>query len=237
MASQAQLEANRKNAQKSTGPKTPEGKAVVAQNGTTHGLTARTTLIAGENPEHFKQFRDHMLEELRPCGLLESTLADHIIDLSWRLSRASRIQSGTFDVLTVRKLQQLKKDDDWNSRNINHTPQLPRAAQDLGYLLGQVVISDFSNSKVIDRLLMYERRIEYSLSKTTLELQRLQCKRIKKQHAADNQGKNALQFMLQKELQRQSPALKSKANLDLLEQVLNPSRGRSCNDTEKSNTP
>jgi hypothetical protein len=237
MATQAQLEANRKNAQKSTGPKTPEGKAIVAQNGVTHGLTARTTLISGENPEQFNQFRQRLLGELRPCGLLESIFADRIIDLSWRLSRVTRIQSGILDALAVRKMDQLKKDDDWNRHNKSHTPELPRATQDLGYLLGQVVISDFSNSKVIDRLLMYERRLEYSLSKTTLELQQLQCKRSKNQHAADNQNKNALQYMLQKELQRQSPVLKSKANFDLLEQVLNPSLGRSCNDTGKSNTP
>jgi len=41
MATDRQIAANRKNAQKSTGPKTPEGRAAVRLNGVKHGLTAK----------------------------------------------------------------------------------------------------------------------------------------------------------------------------------------------------
>ena len=54
MATTNQIEANRKNAQKSTGPKSAQGKADVAKNATKHGLTAQNVIIKGENPEEFE---------------------------------------------------------------------------------------------------------------------------------------------------------------------------------------
>jgi len=53
--SQKRQEANRQNAQQSTGPVTPEGKAAVRLNALTYGLRARSTLIAGEDPEEYKR--------------------------------------------------------------------------------------------------------------------------------------------------------------------------------------
>lgn len=53
MASERQIAANRLNAGRSTGPRTPEGKAVVSQNAVTHGLTSYGGLLPGENPKIF----------------------------------------------------------------------------------------------------------------------------------------------------------------------------------------
>jgi len=53
MTSQARVSANRRNATKSTGPRTLEGKAIVAQNAIKHGLLARQDLITGEDPQEF----------------------------------------------------------------------------------------------------------------------------------------------------------------------------------------
>ena len=157
MATPAQIEANRQNAQKSTGPKTPEGKAIASQNSITHGLTGSQVVISGEDPDAFAQFRTQLLDELLPKGPMETMLADRIIELSWRLKRAGRIQSGTYNAFTTEQ-----NDAEDNT-------------------LGQIAIRDFSNSKVLDRLLMHERRIEHSLYKTMLELQRLQFIRTKYQ--------------------------------------------------------
>ena len=54
MTTQAQTAANRINSQKSTGPRTAEGKAVVSQNAVKHGLLAREAVIRGEDPGEFK---------------------------------------------------------------------------------------------------------------------------------------------------------------------------------------
>lgn len=93
MASQKQIEANRRNAQKSTGPKTDEGKAVVKMNALRHGLTAEAAVIPFlENPEDYEAHREGILESLSPSGHLETILAERVAMLLWRLGRANRYE-------------------------------------------------------------------------------------------------------------------------------------------------
>ncbi len=76
MTTQAKTQANRLNAQKSTGPKTPQGKTAVAQNALNHGLSARRDVVITENQTDFDLHRDALLAELAPQGPMESILAD-----------------------------------------------------------------------------------------------------------------------------------------------------------------
>ena len=112
MATQAQILANRSNAQKSTGPRTPEGKAVVAQNAVKHGLTGTETVITGEDLGEFEFYRERMLEELDPVGEVEAGLAERIVGLSWRLKRAERLQAVAFDSLYAKQKQSLCEKSD-----------------------------------------------------------------------------------------------------------------------------
>jgi len=77
MATEAQIEANRRNAAKSTGPRTPEGKARVRRNATRHGLCSGIALMAEEGPDYGKEF-DLLHEDLRiehqPNGPTEDIL-------------------------------------------------------------------------------------------------------------------------------------------------------------------
>ncbi|MBN2131885.1 MAG: hypothetical protein JW741_20460, partial [Sedimentisphaerales bacterium] len=102
MATQAQIQANRSNAQKSTGPRTAEGKATVSQNALKHGLRTEQAVIAGEDLGEFEFYRDRMLGELSPDGEVESALAERVVSLSWRLRRAERVQNEVFDTLLAR---------------------------------------------------------------------------------------------------------------------------------------
>ncbi len=165
MATQAQILANRRNAQKSTGPRTPRGKAVVSQNSVKHGLSARQAVISSEKRADFDLYRNQILTELAPVTPMETILAERIVNLSWRLKRTIRIQNRTIDALHedniyspfpefIEKLRKPSKTD-------------PKLA------LGSLAIKDFSYSRVLDRLLMYERRLENSLYRTILELQRI----------------------------------------------------------------
>ncbi len=174
MSSEAQIIANRRNCKKSTGPRTNEGKEVVSQNAVKHGLSANAAVISTENKAYFDMYRDRMLEELKPVGPMESMLCERIISLSWRLERAEIIQNQTIDALNaannaspLAKLTQslfFKGQDQTKDSSSNADPELA---------LGRLAIKDFSNSRVLERLLMYERRLEHSLYKTILELQRL----------------------------------------------------------------
>ena len=92
MSTTAQILANRNNAQKSTGPKSSEGKAISAKNAVKHGLFATETVIKGENREDFELFREKLLEEFNPAGAVETMLAERIVSLGWRLKRIVRIQ-------------------------------------------------------------------------------------------------------------------------------------------------
>src|SRR5207237_8360223 len=86
--------ANRANAKKSTGPRTPEGKRRVSLNALTHGLTASTAVLPFENPDHFEKFAAALRAELRPAGFLQTLLSERVIDAAWKLRRASRAQGG-----------------------------------------------------------------------------------------------------------------------------------------------
>ncbi len=175
MVTEAQIIANRRNAQKSTGPRTSEGKTSVSKNALKHGLIARRhTVINSENQAEFELHRRQILDELQPERPMESILADRVVTLSWRLKRICRIQNQTIDALnsanTSSPLSKLTQSLLYKNRP---QPQTAQATSSAGPDLGRMAIKDFSNARVLERLLMYERRIEQSLYKTLLELQRL----------------------------------------------------------------
>lgn len=93
MASQAQINANRRNAQKSTGPKTPQGK-LLSKNAIKHGLLSRSGLLLGEDSEAFKQLYDALFLEFAPESAVEVSLVERIIWTIWRLQRVPRIEAG-----------------------------------------------------------------------------------------------------------------------------------------------
>ena len=66
MATQAQITANRRNAQRSTGPRTPEGRAIAAPNSTRHGLLAQGAIVMGEDVQLFQDRADSLLSDLKP---------------------------------------------------------------------------------------------------------------------------------------------------------------------------
>jgi len=174
MSTEPQILANRRNAQKSTGPRTPEGKSIVSQNAVKHGLTAAHDIISSESQADFDLYRYQFLTELAPASPVESILAERVVNLSWRLKRVSRIQNQTIDALsapdTSSPFAKLTKSLLSKGRGQS---QLAPSESSPDLTLGRLAVKDFSNTRVLERLLMYERRIENSLYKTLLELQRL----------------------------------------------------------------
>jgi hypothetical protein len=92
MTTQKQIDANRRNAQKSTGPKTPEGKEIASQNATRHGLLAQALVLEGESREEFDRFSEGLMAHLGPVGYVEMMLAERVVAGAWRSRRALRIE-------------------------------------------------------------------------------------------------------------------------------------------------
>ena len=81
--SNKQLEANRANSLKSTGPKSEEGKLCSKGNALKHGLTARKHLIVGDDPIEFEEYRDNLWCELQPKTVLQEEMVMQIITAGW----------------------------------------------------------------------------------------------------------------------------------------------------------
>jgi hypothetical protein len=88
--SEKKVEANRQNAQKSTGPKTPEGKANSRMNALKHGLTAQSLILATEDAEHYDNRLGQWLDDFEPANAAERALIDLAVQSSWKLERANR---------------------------------------------------------------------------------------------------------------------------------------------------
>ena len=86
--------ANRANAQLSTGPATPEGKARSSKNAVKHGLYAnKDVLISAEEISAFEGYRESLINAYAPQDAVQMTLVERIASLSWRLRRCSAIEA------------------------------------------------------------------------------------------------------------------------------------------------
>jgi len=93
MSTQSQIDANRLNATKSTGPSSSEGKSVSSKNALISGLFTTHDFVLPDEASLYKDFFDTMFQELCPAGLLENTLANQIAGAAWRLRRCDLADS------------------------------------------------------------------------------------------------------------------------------------------------
>ena len=108
MSSQLKIEANRRNAQLSTGPKTPEGKAKVATNSCTHGLCSRNAILPEEDPAEFHALLAGLLSEFQPANAREESHVRELASAEWRLRRVVRLETGIF-VSAMEKVREYER--------------------------------------------------------------------------------------------------------------------------------
>jgi hypothetical protein len=89
-----QIEANRRNAQQSTGPRTEIGKKTSSLNALRHGLTSRMVVLPTEDLAAYKTFSAEFLVDLAPETFAERQFAQIIIDTQWRLNRVRSLEDG-----------------------------------------------------------------------------------------------------------------------------------------------
>src|SRR5271170_5232044 len=98
MTSIKQIDANRRNASKSTGPKTEEGKEQSRRNAVRHGLTAETVIGALENAEDYGAFEAAIIADYDAQSAVERELVLRLASLLWRLRRATTMETGLFEI-------------------------------------------------------------------------------------------------------------------------------------------
>jgi hypothetical protein len=94
--SELRVAANRANAQLSSGPRTPEGRAVSSMNAVKTGLTGRTVLLPSDDVEAYRQHIAAYENEYKPVGVRESELVQSLADLQWRLQRIPGLEMAIY---------------------------------------------------------------------------------------------------------------------------------------------
>jgi hypothetical protein len=198
MASDKKANANRQNALKSTGPKTPDGKASVRHNAMTHGLLSQDNLLPGEDEAALKELGELLRAELKPVGELESLLVEQIVTAYWRLRRLGRVEAGIFawelyGELAERAQQEARTqertvldllaedkeilDEQKHQEALSEAKEMEAERDAETTALGRTFIRDADKANAFSKLSRYETAIERSLYKALHELQRLQAAR------------------------------------------------------------
>ncbi len=176
MPSPAQSAANLINSRNSTGPTTESGKQTAAANSLKHGLTSKRIIIPGEDPAAFDQLRAEMHADWKPATYQEATLVDQISEQAWRLERARRVETASFNAF-MPNLQATPKSV--QGGRIQMLPTDPDEAMAAAF---------HANAKAFDNLRRYETAIERSYYKAIAELRKIQTERREQQRQAQSIG-------------------------------------------------
>jgi len=168
MATEAQVAANRANAQKSTGPRTDEGKAVSAMNALRHGLCAERFLIAEEEREDWEALRADWRDRLRPEGIVEERLCERIAQVSWRRDRGPAAEAAAWRERSQNVA--IVSEGKWGDEPVWRADG-ERMMRRMGAAVQNGVLADLS------RLTLYEGRLSRELQKLRAELAALQDER------------------------------------------------------------
>ena len=119
MTSYRQIEANRRNALKSTGPRTEAGKQASRCNAVRHGLTAETVIGTLEDAEDYQAFESAITADYDVQSAVERELVLRLASLLWRLRRATTMETGLFEIQA-----EYLRDDQRTLRLLTHSQNL-----------------------------------------------------------------------------------------------------------------
>jgi hypothetical protein len=159
MATQKQIEANRRNAKKSTGPKTPETKAKTRLNAMRDGFTGQVTTLSDEDRPIFEKFKSDLIQDLAPKTVMELSLASSIAWDTWRLNHLRAVEMNIYALGTANNPVEIESDD----------PQIHTAVS------GAVTFVD--EAKRFALMSMYEQRMNRGIHKNLATLRELQAER------------------------------------------------------------
>src|SRR6266571_4934359 len=171
MSSQRQIDANRLNAQKSTGPSTPEGRAAVRLNSIKYGLYAETLILPGEDPAAFEALLDRLDAEHRPATPTEEGFVSQIAMATWRRARIQRMEAAYYK---NKHKEYIANDDRY------------RGLDDTGRL-ALIAARDAAANKLLDSFSRQEARQDRAIRSAVHELRRCRADRPAVIDSDDNQ--------------------------------------------------
>jgi hypothetical protein len=172
--SEAQLAANRANAQHSTGPVTDEGKAKSSMNAVKTGLTGRTILLPSDDAAIYQQHLDRIFLQFSPSTDPERALVQIVADAEWRLLRIHPLEASIWALGRLEFANEFASQPDETHRE--------------SLLQGKIYLT---YKKDLANLTLQERRLTNHRKTHLAELQQLQQERIEKEkHEASTEHRN-----------------------------------------------
>jgi len=163
MATEAQINANQKNAEASTGPKSEPGKARSSMNAVKTGLTGRVVLLPAEDAAAYREHLDRHYAEFAPADDREKTLVQFIADTEWRLLRINPLESSIYAIGQTTCLHLVE----------GETDPVKHAAALQGHIF-------LTYRKDLHNLALQDRRLRNQLKSDVADLQAMQATRIQK---------------------------------------------------------
>jgi hypothetical protein len=168
MVSKRKLAANRRNAKKSTGPKSAKGKRIVSKNALVHGLRSqRWPVLPFEDQEEYRAFAKSVEEDYQPAGIVQREIVSHIALNLWKLRRVPEIEQALLEEQldrNVRRLQDMKDEGE-----VDENAQLEEPT--IGKLLAIQFAADGPNA--FAKLEEYRGRLERGLHAAMRRLKQL----------------------------------------------------------------
>jgi hypothetical protein len=159
MATTAPINANRENSKKSTGPRSPQGKAISSRNSLVHGMTSGKFLPPGGDPNEFFQLLAQFRERFQPCDAVEDALVERLAAAEFKMRSVRYLDAGLFHYQSEANIMP----DKFQRGGTN-----PMAwAFDF----------DAANSNTFSKLIRYEGFLQHEFSRALRDLDLLQDRR------------------------------------------------------------
>ena len=177
-ASEKRVAANRQNAKKSTGPRTIDGKERARLNAVTHGLTAQTAVLPGEDPGELEALGKSLMRQLRPRGVVQRIIAERVVSLAWKLRRVARAEEAVAREMDDNAVASWQRERDVNLAHDRYifAPRDKPRRRDAATLLAASWQSErhHPRDERLLRLSEYELKLDGALRAAVRELLRLQ---------------------------------------------------------------
>src|SRR5258706_10107836 len=161
MSSERQVQANRLNAKKSTGPSTPEGRAAVRLNSLKYGLYAETLILPGEDPAAFEALLDRLDAEHQPATPTGEAFVSQIAMAIWRRARIQRMEVAFYK---SEHKAYMGNDERYRDRDDNGR-------------LALIALRDANSQRLLDSFSRQEARLDRSIKSAVNELRRCRADR------------------------------------------------------------